>query len=43
MQDMRDVLRYVTTSNPTVQETVLRLDALLEQLLTNKPKEKAHE
>lgn len=39
MQDMRDVLRYVMTSNPDVQEKVLRLDALLEHLLEPKPKE----
>jgi hypothetical protein len=36
---MRNVLRYIATSDRDIREEVLRLDALLEKLQQTKPKE----
>lgn len=37
VQSIRRIIRHIHTSDPTIQKEVLRIDALLEQLL--KPKE----
>ena len=37
VQSIRRIIRHIHTSDPTIQKEVLRVDALLEQLL--KPKE----
>jgi hypothetical protein len=42
MEALRNVLRYISTADPTIQAEVLRLDGLLAQQLQPK-KEKNHE
>lgn len=39
MERLRRVLRYVVTSDPTIQAEVLRLDDLLADQLKPRPKE----
>ena len=39
IQQLRAVLRYIATSDPVLQQEVLRLDALLADMLKPKPKE----
>jgi hypothetical protein len=42
LQAIRNVFRYVSTADPTIQAEVLRLDALIAQQLQPKEK-KTHE
>lgn len=39
MQQLRKVLRYISTSDPAIQQEALRLDAILADMLKPKPKE----
>jgi hypothetical protein len=39
IQQLRAVLRYISTSDPSIQKEVLRLDALLADMQKPKPKE----
>lgn len=40
LQALRRVIRYVSTSDPAIQQEVLRLDAVLEKILTEPSKDK---
>lgn len=43
LQALRNVLRYIATADPTIQNEVLRLDALLAAQLQPKKEKTAHE
>lgn len=40
---LRNVLRYISTADPTIQAEVLRLDAILAAQLTPKKEKPAHD
>lgn len=40
---LRNVLRYISTSDPEIQNEVLRLDAILDAQLQPKKEKPAHE
>lgn len=43
LESLRRIIRYISTSDPAIQNEVLRLDAALERELTERQKKTKHQ